>query len=293
MPHPAGELTMNHFNGRVALVTGAASGIGLALARRCATEGMKVVLADVEADALLRARKEVDAPGRDVAAVVIDVSKAADMDHLARQTMERFGGVHLLFNNAGVGVGNALWDYTLADWEWVINVNLWGVIHAIRTFVPLMLRQNTDCHIVNTASIAGLLSGRGMGIYRMTKHAVVSLSETLYCDLQTTGSPIGVSVLCPGFVRTRIMESERNRPARLANTSPTVAPAPWQQAVRQSFRDSIAHGTPPDEIADCVFTAIRNGTFYVLPHPEFKEQIRERVERILSDRNPAIPQMPQ
>lgn len=279
---------MNDFKGKVAVVTGAASGIGLALAKRCAMEQMKIVMADVEADALSRAQRELVGLPCEVLALATDVSKASDMDDLASRTLQRFGSVQLLFNNAGVGVANALWEYTLADWKWVIDVNLWGVIHGIRAFVPIMLRQDTQSHIVNTASIAGLVSGRGMGIYRMTKHAVVSLSETLYCDLQMTGKPIGVSVLCPGFVRTRILESDRNRPAGLANPLQAVA-APWQQATPRWFQDSIAHGTPPHEIADCVFNAIRDGTFYVLPHREFDERIRARVDRMLSNQSPAIP----
>jgi NAD(P)-dependent dehydrogenase (short-subunit alcohol dehydrogenase family) len=274
------------------VITGAASGIGLALAWRCAHEGMKVVLADIEAEALGEVRKELAALGHTVLALETDVANASHIEDLAQQTIEHFGEIHLLFNNAGVGIGGPLWECTPADWEWVIGVNLWGVIHAIRIFVPIMLAQKSECHIVNTASIAGLTSGRGMGIYRMTKHAVLSLSETLYCDLEGTGSSIGVSVLCPGFVRTRIMESNRNRPAHLANTLESAPLTAYQQAMRKWLAESTERGMPPEEVAARIFDAIRSNAFYVLPHDEYDEPIRERMTRILERRNPVISELP-
>jgi NAD(P)-dependent dehydrogenase (short-subunit alcohol dehydrogenase family) len=283
---------MKHFAGRIAVITGAASGIGLALARRCAQEGMKVVLADVEAEALGEVRKELAAQGHTVLALETDVANASHIEDLAQQTIEHFGAIHLLFNNAGVGTGGPLWACTPADWEWVMGVNLWGVIHALRIFVPIMLAQKSECHIVNTASIAGLTSGRGMGIYRMTKHAVVSLSETLYCDLEGAGSSIGVSVLCPAFVRTRIMESNRNRPAHLANALESAPLTAYQQAMRKWFAESTERGMPPDEVAVRVFDAIRSNTFYVLPHDQYDEMIRERMTRILERGKPAIAPLP-
>ena len=198
---------MNEFNGKVAVITGAASGIGRALADRCVHEGMKAVLADVEVDALAKTEASLKASGATVLAVQTDVSQARDVAALAEKTVEAFGAVHLLCNNAGVGTEAAVWESTLEEWEWVMGVNLWGVIHGVRTFVPVMLAQDTECHIVNTASMAGLISGPGLGAYKVTKHAVVSLSETLHHELGERGAKIRVSVLCPGIVNTRIMES--------------------------------------------------------------------------------------
>src|SRR5689334_1941764 len=175
---------MKDFAGKVAVVTGAASGIGRALADRCAQEGMKVVLADVEESALVRAADEFRATGAPILAVRTDVSKAEDVEALARKTVETFGGVHLLFNNAGVGAGTTAWETSLRDWEWVLGVNLWGVIHGLRSFVPIMLSQGSEGHIVNTASIAGLVLGPGLAAYKVSKHGVISLSETLYGELQ-------------------------------------------------------------------------------------------------------------
>jgi len=202
---------MKAFQGKVAVVTGAASGIGRALAERCAQEGMKVVLADIEGQALLQASGDLAAQGAQTLAVPTDVSQAGEVETLARKAFEAYSAVHLLFNNAGVGAGTTAWESTLADWEWVLGVNLWGVIHGLRAFVPRMLAQETECHVVNTASVAGLLPGRG--VYGVSKHAVVALSEALSADLGQQRSKIGVSVLCPGYVNTRILDSSvRHRP---------------------------------------------------------------------------------
>ena len=209
---------MKEFKGKVAVVTGAASGIGRALADRSVQEGMKVVLADVEVEALAKTEAGLKSSGATVLAVPTDVSQARDVAALAQKTLEVFGAVHLLCNNAGVGTEAAIWESTLEEWEWVMGVNLWGVIHGVRAFVPHMLAQDTECHIVNTASMAGLISGPGLGAYKVTKHAVVSLSETLYHELAERGARVGVSVLCPGIVNTRIMESARNRPGRPLTT---------------------------------------------------------------------------
>src|ERR1044071_1599934 len=210
---------MKEFAGKVAVVTGAASGIGRGLAEACARERMKVVLADVDESALAQAERDLKDAGAEALAVRTDVSKAGDVEALARRTLEAFGAAHLLFNNAGVGAGTTVWESTLEDWQWVLGVNLWGVIHGVRTFVPLMLKQADECHIVNTASMAGLVSGPALGVYKVTKHGVVSLSETLQCELALMKSKVGVSVLCPAGVKTRVMESERNRPEELRNAS--------------------------------------------------------------------------
>jgi NAD(P)-dependent dehydrogenase (short-subunit alcohol dehydrogenase family) len=280
---------MRDFAGRVAVVTGGASGIGRALAERAARERMKVVLADVEEPALAQAARELEAAGAEVRAVRTDVSKAEEVEALARAAFDAFGAVHLLCNNAGVGGGTTVWDSSLADWQWVLGVNLWGVIHGVHAFVPLMLRQGDEGHVVNTASVAGLISGAGLAIYKVSKFGVVTLSETLYHELKLTGSRIGVSVLCPGWVRTRIMDSARNRPAELAGEAP--AERPEYAAMEQAVRQLVEGGTPPDEIADRVFAAVAEGTFYILPHPEMTGAIRARVEDILQGRAPTMAPM--
>ncbi|HET8842876.1 MAG TPA: SDR family NAD(P)-dependent oxidoreductase, partial [Ktedonobacteraceae bacterium] len=212
---------MNIFQGRVAVVTGAASGIGRALAERCVEEGMKVVLADIEAQALQQTSRDLAAPGAETLAVQTDVAQAAEVEKLAKIAFETYGAVHLLFNNAGVGAGKTAWESTLADWEWVLGVNLYGVVHGIRSFVPRMLESGTEGYIVNTASMGGLTSSPGLSVYMASKHAVVSLTETLYHELTLREAHIGVSVLCPGFVKTRIQDAERNRPTHLQNAPDT------------------------------------------------------------------------
>jgi NAD(P)-dependent dehydrogenase (short-subunit alcohol dehydrogenase family) len=272
---------MREFAGKVAVVTGAASGIGRALAERCAKEGMHVVLADIEPAALDRAATELSAGGAEVLAVTTDVAKAGDVEALAQQTLEAFGAVHLLCNNAGVGAGTTVWESTPADWEWVLGVNLWGVIHGVRAFVPIMLAQGDECHVVNTASIAGLIAGPGLGVYKVTKHAVVTLSETLHYDLAMRGAKIGVSVLCPEWVNTRIMESARNRPNALQNDPAAEQVTPEMLAVWQYMVSAVQSGISPAEVADQVFTAIRERQLYILTHPATKALVRERMESIL------------
>lgn len=272
---------MKEFEGKVAVVTGAASGIGLGLARRCVREGMRVVLADVEQNALEQAEKELAAMGGTVLAVLTDVAKAEQVEALARKTMEAFGAVHLLCNNAGVGAGDSIWESSLADWEWVIGVNLWGVIHGLRVFVPIMLSQDTEGHIVNTASIAGLLPTHPLATYQVTKHAVVALSENLSASLVQRGAKIKASVLCPGFVKTRIMSAARNRPAEFQSET---SDKPFTPEAEETFWTDIQAQfkvISPDQLADAVFSAIREEKLYILTHPEFNEMVRKRMEDIL------------
>jgi NAD(P)-dependent dehydrogenase (short-subunit alcohol dehydrogenase family) len=281
---------MKTFQGKVAVVTGAASGIGRALAERCAQEGMKVVLADIEEQALMQASRELAAQGAQTLAVPTDVSQAGDVETLARKAFETYSEVHLLFNNAGVGGGKTAWESTLADWQWVLGVNLWGVIHGIHFFVPRMLEQQSEGHIVNTASMAGLTYGPGQSIYNVSKHGVVSLSETLYYDLALRGASLKVSVLCPGFVSTNVLDSQRNRPARLQNASDEKPVSPQAEAVRQRIQQALRDGMPPQEVADIVFAAIREEKFYILTHPTWKAAIQIRMEDILQERNPTLPE---
>jgi len=280
---------MQEFSGKVAVITGAASGIGYALAAHAVREGMHVVLADIEADALDAAAHQLRAAGGDVLAVRTDVADAAAVTALAERTLAAYGAVHLLFNNAGVGNAGNIWEQSEADWQWVLGVNLWGVIHGIRAFVPPMLAQGTACHIVNTASAAGLVSAGALGIYAISKHAVVALSETLASQLARQSATIGVSVLCPEFVQTRLGEAERNRhpasPADPSTASPALLPPPsaWgEDAVAQMVRAAIAAGIAPDMVAAATFAAIRARRFYILTHPETPARVRERLERIIA-----------
>jgi NAD(P)-dependent dehydrogenase (short-subunit alcohol dehydrogenase family) len=250
------------------------------------------VLADIEETALKETEQTLKAKGATLLAARIDVSKASDMEGLAKQTLDTFGAVHLLFNNAGVQTRRTIWESTLADWEWVINVNLWGVIHGIRVFVPIMLKQQTECHIVNTASAVGLISGSGIGTYRVTKHGIVSLSETLYLELQQRNAPIGVSVLCPSFVRSRLNEAERNRPEGLWNPPRENTPTPEEQALERLFQEMNQSGISPEQCAELVFRAIQQNTFYILTHSELSTAIQRRMEDILQGRNPTLPQIP-
>jgi NAD(P)-dependent dehydrogenase (short-subunit alcohol dehydrogenase family) len=268
---------MNEFPGKVAVVTGAASGIGRAIAAQAAREGMRLVLADIEAAPLERTAAELRATGADVLAVPTDVSRAEEVAALAEQTVAAYGAVHLLFNNAGVATGGPIWERPLAEWEWVMGVNLWGVVHGIRAFVPLMLAQEDAGYIVNTASIAGLVTAPALGIYTVTKHAVVALSEVLAAELAQRNAPIAVSVLCPSWVQTRILEAGRNRPAAIHNAAPGGDPA-GNAAIRQL----VESGMSPEQVAHEVFAAIRDERFYILTHPETKAWIRRRMEAILT-----------
>ncbi len=277
---------MDSFAGRVAVVTGAASGIGRALAEQCAREGMKVVLADVEEAALHSAAGEMAKAGATVLAVRTDVSRAGDVEALARTTLDAFGGVHLLFNNAGVSGGSSTWESTVADWTWVLGVNLWGVIHGVRTFVPIMLRQDTPGHVVNTASVTGLVSLPYGALYQASKHAVVTISESLHLELGFLGAKVGVSVLCPAFVQSGIVDAARNRPSELLNPPCEGCTEPAEMA--KAHRRLVEAGLAPETVARRVFQAIRARQFYILTHPEANFLIRARMRAILAQRNPAI-----
>ena len=279
---------MKDLKGKVAVVTGGASGIGRAMAERFAAEGMKVVLADIEEGALAAAEGEMKAKGATVASKRTDVSRGEDVEALAGFTIDTFGAVHVMCNNAGVGVGGVTWQQTVKDWEWVLGVNLWGVIHGIRAFVPIMLQQGDECHVVNTASRAGLATRPWLAMYSASKHAVVALSESLYHELSLTGSKVKVSVLCPAVVNTRIGESERNRPETLRDAAGAGVPVQQAQAMEQAFRALLATGQPPEEVAAAVVEAIRGERFYIIPHEETKAWVATRLNDIIGDRNPTL-----
>jgi NAD(P)-dependent dehydrogenase (short-subunit alcohol dehydrogenase family) len=283
---------MKNFKDKVSVITGGAGGFGRGFANIGARLGMKLVLADIQQDALDQAKSELEVQGAQVLALRCDVRKAEQVQALADAAMARFGAIHLVFNNAGVGVGGLVWENTQADWEWVLGVNLWGAIHGVRIFTPLML----DCakkdpayegHIVNTASMAGLLNAPAMAAYNVSKHAVVSLSESLYHDLRLIEAPIGASVLCPYYVPTGIGRSHRNRPDDVRNTAkPTVS----QMAAQAMSDKAVMSGkVTAAQVAEWTFDAIGNDTFYIYPHPEVLAGVRTRMEDIVMQRNPSDP----
>ena len=279
---------MQEFEGKVAVITGAASGIGRALTEKCLAEGMNVVMADIEETALKKAAEELQAGGKNnILPVKTDVSVLAEIENLAQAAFDHFGAVHLLCNNAGVGGGaGATWECTQKDWEWVLGVNLWSVIHGINVFTPRMIAQDTECHIVNTASVAGLLGGSTTAPYTATKFGVVGLTENLFSDLQNRKLKVGASVLCPGFINTKIFDSGRNRPAGLTNNMEPVEPTEEQLKMQEAFREILRNGMQPDELANIVFDGIRAERLYLLTHPQFNEAILARAKNITSGENP-------
>lgn len=276
---------MEIFDKRTAVITGAASGIGLAFARRAAAEGMNLVLADIEAGKLAEAAASLGLPGERLLVQATDVSQEEQIKQLADAAFARFGAVHLLCNNAGVGLTRVVWEYTTADWQWVLGVNLWSVIHGVQHFLPRMLKQAEGGHVVNTASVAGLLSTPGMAAYNVSKHGVVTLSETLFAELAAQDAKVGVSVLCPAWVPTGIHEAARNRQARFgAAAEATGASAAYvarKEQVKQSGRLSA------DDMADVTFDAVRRGQLYVIPHRKINRAVEARMQDILEQRNPA------
>jgi NAD(P)-dependent dehydrogenase (short-subunit alcohol dehydrogenase family) len=279
---------MKDLAGRVAVITGAGSGFGREFARTGASERMKLVLADVQQHALQETVAEARASGAEAFGVRVDVANAADLEGLAAQAVDKFGAAHLLFNNAGVAAGGGfVWEVGLKDWQWVMSVNLMGVVHGIRSFVPLMLKQDCECHVVNTASAAGLVSAPLMAAYNASKHGVVTLSETLFHDLRAANAKVGVSVLCPAYVPTNIGQSERNRPAELTED---VAPTPSQMAAWERSDKALASGKiSAAEVARMTFDAVRENRFYVLTHPKMLASVELRLQDILAQRDPTDP----
>ena len=276
-----GGRAIQDLTGKVAVVTGAGSGIGRALAERFAAEGMKLVVADVEAEALARTEATLSSRGAEVLAVQLDVLQPEQIEALAERTYATFGAAHVVCNNAGVVAagGKPSWEETPEDWEWVLGVNLWGVIHGVRAFVPRMLAGGAEGHIVNTASVAGLITSPGMGPYCVSKFGVVALSETLHQELSMQGAKLRVSVLCPAWVNTRISDSERNRPTALG---PAHEPSAQETAMLDIVRGLVASGLPPARIADIVLEAIREERLHILTHPDFLPLVRQRMEGILA-----------
>ena len=282
---------IDNFHGKTAVLTGAGSGFGLECARIGARLGMNLVLVDVQQNALDAAAAEAQAAGCEVLARRVDVADAAQMEQLAADVQARFGAPNLVFNNAGVGAGGLVWESTVKDWEWVLGVNLWGVIHGVRLFTPMMLAaaQNDPQwrgHIVNTASMAGLLAPPNMGIYNVSKHAVVSLTESLYQDLALVTDQVSASVLCPFFVATGINDSERNRPRSLAAGQPTQSQLIGQAMISKAVGSGKVTAA---EVAQKVFDAAGAGQFYIYSHPKAIGSVQTRMEDILQARNPTDP----
>lgn len=281
---------ISNFQGKVAVLTGAGSGFGLEVARIGARRGMKLVLVDVQQDALDKAAAELGGQ-TEVLARKVDVADSAQMEALAQAVQQRFGAPHFVFNNAGVGSGGLIWENSVADWQWVLGVNLWGVIHGVRLFTPMMLdaaRRDASYqgHIVNTASMAGLLTPPNMGVYNTSKHAVVALTETLYQDLALVTEQVSASVLCPYFVPTGISHSDRNRPQELAADKPTRS-----QLIGQAMNDkAVTSGkVTAAEVAGNVYAAIESGSFYIYSHPQALGNVQQRMEAIVQQKNPPDP----
>lgn len=283
---------MDEFKGKVAVITGAGSGFGREFARRGAALGMKLVLADIQEDTLAETASELEAGGTQVLSRRVDVSDGAQIDALAAATMETFGAVHVVFNNAGIGAAGLIWENTLQDWQWSLGVNLWGVIHGVRAFTPLMLaaaKADPDyrAYIVNTASMAGLINQPNAGAYNVSKHAVVSLSETLFHDLSLVTDQVHCSVLCPYFVPTGIHLSHRNRPADLANEAP---PTQSQKIAHVMMSKAVTSGKLTAEyIAEITFEAMARDQFYIVSHPHALDAVLQTAQDIMAQRNPTDP----
>jgi NAD(P)-dependent dehydrogenase (short-subunit alcohol dehydrogenase family) len=289
-PNPK-DIPMKSFQGRTAVITGAGSGFGLEVCRIAAAKGMRVVMAEIQQDALDATAAEITKLGAQVLPYRLDVSNAAEVEALGAATRERFGAPHVVFNNAGVGSGGLIWEMTVKDWDWVLGVNVMGVVHGVRVFTPMMLeaaRRDAayEGHIVNTASMAGLLNPPNMGVYNVSKHAVVSLSETLYHDLCLVTDQVRASVLCPYFVPTGITHSERNRPANLQSDEPTRS-----QLVAKAMSDkAVSSGrVTAATVAQFVFDAIAESRFYIYSHPHALGNVQARMEDIVAGKNPSDP----
>ncbi len=275
---------MKDFRNRTAVITGAASGIGLELARRAAAEGMNLVLADIEATKLDAAAASLGIAANRILARPTDVSREDEVAALADAAFERFGGVHLLCNNAGVGLTRVAWELSTADWNWVLGVDLWSVIYGVQKFLPRMLEQPEGGHVVNTSSVAGLLSTPGMAAYNVAKHGVVTLSETLYGELLAAKARIGVSLLCPAWVPTAIHESARNRQDRFGEVTPAAGlSATYEERMAAAVKSGRLTAT---DMANEVFAAVAEDRFYVIPHRKINNAIQLRTDDILNLRNP-------
>ncbi|MCB2293585.1 SDR family NAD(P)-dependent oxidoreductase [Clostridium algoriphilum] len=280
---------MKDFKDKVAVITGAANGIGFAVAQECARRGIKIVIADIDGPDLKRAERQLKEEGAEVLAVEMDVMKYEDMEMLAKEALEKFQHVDLLFNNAGVVVAGPAWLLSMNDWEWIMKANVWGVIHGQKVFIPIMLKQDTECHIVNTSSVAGLLSLNGMSAYHTSKFASVGLSESTYLDLQCETDKIKMSVFCPGFIQTDLDNCEKHRPKKYANdmSQPYYQSDLYKKEEQQKHK-VIKGGMPIDTIGLTIFEAIEEEKFYILTHSELNPLIGLRVKNVFEGGSPSM-----
>jgi NAD(P)-dependent dehydrogenase (short-subunit alcohol dehydrogenase family) len=279
---------MKDFSGRVAVVTGGASGIGFATCEKLVAEGMKLVLSDVEAGALEKARATLAERGADVLAVRTDVTKPEEMDALAERAWSHFGGAHVVVNNAGVVVSGALWENSLDDLHWTVDVNLWGVVHGVRSFVPRLIEQNEPAHVVNIASMAAVTTAPYLDIYTVTKHGVLALSESLHKELLMLQSPVKASVVCPGLIRTNLMTADRNRPEARAERADL---SPGGKMIDELLRSGVEGegGWPPSRVADEILAGLREDRFYIFPaQPELLAGLDARLESLRLRKNPEL-----
>lgn len=281
---------MKEFKNKVAVITGAANGFGAEFAKECARREMKIVLADIDSENLKEVDKAVKAIGAETLAVTLDVTNYDEVQALADKTIERFGQVDLLINNAGVVVVGTAWEVPVRDWDWIIGANVNGLVYGAKAFIPLMLRQDTEAYIVNVSSAAGLITAPGLSVYHTTKHAAVALSESMYYDLQAMNSKIKMSVFCPGFVQTDLHNSYRHRPEKFA-ANPEIDPYYASEAYKNSLEKAkylIETGMPIDAIASTVFNAIEENKFYITTHPQYNPLIGLRVKNILEGNTPDV-----
>ena len=278
---------MKEFNDKVAVITGAASGIGCGIAEKFLQEGMKVVLADIESKALAKTEEVLKEISSNVLTVVTDVSKIDDVKTLAQKTIDHFGAIDILCNNAGVGFANKsstiIWENSLSEWKWIFDVNIWGVIHGIHVFVPIMLKQDSECYIINTASMAGLITPMiGTGIYSITKHAIIALSESLKYELERFDGKIKVLALCPGLAFTKLTESDRNRPKELHHD---ITTNPELEQIMKAYQQSIENGISPKEVAEVLFQALKGEKFYIPTdhHRYLRSNVKKRMEAIIQN----------
>lgn len=279
---------MKEFANRVALITGAANGFGVEFAKECALRSMKIALVDIEADEVELTRKLVADMGAEAIAIGADVTQPEEVEKAVNETMAAFGQIDLLVNNAGVALPGVIWELPLRDWEWIVHVNLMSQVYAMRLVIPIMMKQGTPCHILNTASVAGLITSNGMPAYHATKHASVALSESVSFDLQAAGANIKMSVFCPGFVQTDLHHCERHRPARYTDKTDPYYSSPSYKAGQMRAEHVIKTGMPIDSIGLSVFTAIEEEQFYILTHPIYTTLIGKRVKDILEGRGPDL-----
>lgn len=280
---------MKDFDGRTAVITGGSSGFGLAIARECAKKHIRIVLGDIDGERLKTVGQQLAGDGADVLPVQMDVTSFTDVEMLGKRALEKYRSVDLLFNNAGVTVPGPAWMLSMNDWEWIMNTNVWGVIHGLKVFIPMMLEQDNDCHIVNTASIAGLVSLPGMSAYQTSKFAVVGLSESTYLDIQAVTKKIKMSIFCPGFIQTGLDNSELHRPGNLKNGADQ--PADERDAMIKGLaavHTVIQSGTSVDQVGEIIFKAIEDEIFYILVHTQFNPLITIRATNALDGLGPSL-----